>query len=66
MLSFFLVALMVAKRCTLKALRYTLKALIATKEGVTLDISGDLLAIDIKQALHHLGSITSEVTTDVS
>ena len=27
-------------------------------------ISGDLLAMDIRQALHYLGEITGEVTTD--
>ena len=28
------------------------------------NISGDLLSINIRQALFHLGSITGEVTTD--
>ena len=28
------------------------------------DISGDLLAMDIRQSLYHLGEITGEITTD--
>ena len=27
-------------------------------------ISNDLLAMDIRQALHHLGEITGQITTD--
>jgi len=27
-------------------------------------ITGDFLAIDIRRALHHLGEITGEITTD--
>ena len=34
------------------------------KEGLEMEISGDLLAIDIRQALYHLGEITGSVTTD--
>lgn len=34
------------------------------KEGMDIGISGDLLAIDIRQALFHLGEITGKVTTD--
>ena len=33
-------------------------------EGIQKNISGDFLAINIRQALLHLGSITGEVTTD--
>ena len=29
-----------------------------------MDLSGDLLAIDIRQALHHFGEITGEITND--
>jgi len=32
--------------------------------GLAQGISGDLLATDIRQALHHLGTITGEITTD--
>ena len=34
------------------------------KEGLEMEISGDLLAIDIRQALYHLGEITGSVTTE--
>ncbi|WP_370392110.1 tRNA uridine-5-carboxymethylaminomethyl(34) synthesis GTPase MnmE [uncultured Winogradskyella sp.] len=34
------------------------------KEGLETGLSGDLLAIDIRQALHHFGEITGEITTD--
>ncbi len=42
----------------------TLKEIIAVMEGLNNGISGDLLAINIKQALYHMGLITGEVTTD--
>ena len=32
--------------------------------GLDNSISGDLLAIDIKQALYHFGEITGEITSD--
>ncbi|WP_178988741.1 tRNA uridine-5-carboxymethylaminomethyl(34) synthesis GTPase MnmE [Winogradskyella schleiferi] len=32
--------------------------------GLETDLSGDLLAIDIKQALYHFGEITGEITND--
>lgn len=33
-------------------------------EGIDKGISNDLLAMDIRQALHHLGEITGQITTD--
>ena len=33
-------------------------------EGVKNNLSGDLLAIDIRQAIYYLGEITGEITTD--
>ena len=42
----------------------TLVEIIALIEGLNNYISGDLLAINIRQALYHLGLITGEVTTD--
>ena len=42
----------------------TLKEIIAIMGGLNNGISGDLLAINIRQALYHLGLITGEVTTD--
>ncbi|MCX2719818.1 tRNA uridine-5-carboxymethylaminomethyl(34) synthesis GTPase MnmE [Lentiprolixibacter aurantiacus] len=44
----------------LKALAEIQKVQESMEEG----ISGDLLAIDIRQALYHLGEITGEITTD--
>ena len=32
--------------------------------GLTTGVTGDFLAMDIRQALHHLGEITGEITTD--
>jgi tRNA modification GTPase len=32
--------------------------------GIDNQISGDFLAMDIRQALHYLGEITGEITTD--
>ena len=47
-----------------QSLQQTKKALddviVALDQGVT----GDLLALDIRQALHHLGEITGEITTE--
>ncbi|MFY0714238.1 tRNA uridine-5-carboxymethylaminomethyl(34) synthesis GTPase MnmE [Seonamhaeicola sp. NFXS20] len=34
------------------------------KEGLETGLSGDLLAIDIRQALYHFGEITGEITSD--
>ncbi|MFS4481475.1 tRNA uridine-5-carboxymethylaminomethyl(34) synthesis GTPase MnmE [Hyunsoonleella sp. 2307UL5-6] len=34
------------------------------KEGLETNLSGDLLAIDIRQALYHFGEITGEITND--
>jgi tRNA modification GTPase len=33
-------------------------------EGIDKGVSNDLLAIDIRKALHHLGEITGQITTD--
>jgi tRNA modification GTPase len=42
----------------------TQNALTAVLEGLGNNITGDFLAMDIRQALHHLGEITGEITTD--
>lgn len=47
-----------------EALRNTNKAVIKIVEGLNSGIPGDLLAIDIRSALHSLGEITGEVTTE--
>ncbi len=48
----------------LEAFQNTLFALENVKMGVNEGISGDLLSIDIRQALYHLGSVTGEITSD--
>ncbi len=45
-------------------LKKTLSELKIAIEGLNNGLSGDLLAINIKQSLFHLGLITGEVTTD--
>ncbi len=42
----------------------TQNALQAVLEGLDKDTTGDFLALDIRQALHYLGEITGEITTD--
>jgi tRNA modification GTPase len=41
-----------------------LEDVIRVEEGMQNQISGDFLAMDIREALKHLGSITGEITTD--
>jgi tRNA modification GTPase len=45
-------------------LKKTLEAIEAVKKGFDNDLPTDLIAIDIRTALHHLGEITGEITTD--
>ncbi len=47
-----------------EALSQTAKAIVAIRSGISQSIPGDLLAIDLRMALHHLGTITGEVTSD--
>jgi len=47
-----------------ESLLKTHQALSDVLRGVETDVTGDFLALDIRQALHHLGEITGEVTTD--
>ncbi len=47
-----------------EALNNALNALIDVQKGIDQNISSDLFAIDIRQALFHLGLITGEITTD--
>ncbi|MEH0157485.1 tRNA uridine-5-carboxymethylaminomethyl(34) synthesis GTPase MnmE [Limibacter armeniacum] len=42
----------------------TQKSLDDVLNGLGMNITGDFLALDIRTALHHLGEITGEVTTD--
>ena len=47
-----------------EALVNTGDALLRVKKGMEQNISNDLLAQDIREALHYLGEITGEITTD--
>lgn len=47
-----------------EALAHAATALDAVTSGLSSGISGDFLAIDIRRALHYLGEITGEITTD--
>jgi tRNA modification GTPase len=42
----------------------TQTALNRVLDGLTTSITGDFLAMDIRQSLHHLGEITGEITSD--
>jgi tRNA modification GTPase len=42
----------------------TQTALSRVLDGLTTGITGDFLAMDIRQSLHHLGEITGEITSD--
>lgn len=48
----------------IESLTSTYTALEDVLNGIEKKISGDFLAMDIRQALHHLGEITGEITTD--
>lgn len=47
-----------------EALRLAAEALQKAQEGLKNQVSGDFVAMDIRQGIHHLGSITGEITTD--
>ena len=46
------------------ALLQALEEINKVQEGLNANLSGDLLAIDIRQALYHFGEITGEITND--
>ena len=46
------------------ALQKILESLNAIEKGMRKNISGDLLSIDIRRALHYLGEITGQVEVD--
>lgn len=46
------------------ALLKALEEIIRVQQGIDANLSGDLLAIDIRQALYHFGEITGEITND--
>ncbi len=47
-----------------ESLQETRKALNDVAKGIEQSVTNDLLALDIRQALHHLGEITGEITTE--
>lgn len=47
-----------------EAFSNALKAIDDVKKGLQNGITGDLLAIDVRQALFHLGEVTGKITTD--
>ena len=48
----------------LEALTHVQEALVHVSQGLADGLPTDLVAIDLRDALHHLGSITGEVVTD--
>ena len=46
------------------ALRFALENIQKVQVGMQTGLSGDLLAIDIREALYHFGRITGEISTD--
>lgn len=47
-----------------EAVMQTLDALSHVRQGLTQNIPTDLVVIDLREALHHLGTITGQVTSD--
>jgi tRNA modification GTPase len=46
-----------------EALKHSHEAILRVRDGLESQISGDLLAQDIRETLHYLGEITGEITT---
>ncbi len=46
------------------AMLKALEEIIKVQDGINNNLSGDLLAIDIRQALHYFGEITGEISND--
>ena len=47
-----------------QALQQALEALLRVQDGLSNDITGDFLAMDIRQSLHYLGEITGSIEID--
>jgi tRNA modification GTPase len=41
-----------------------MESLTRVEEGLNNNLQEDLIALDIRQAIHYLGEITGEITTD--
>ena len=48
----------------LNSLQNSLKAILSIKKGLKSNLSGDLLTVDINDALNYLGEISGEITND--
>jgi len=48
----------------LEALQNALDSLATVKEGLEVGLSGDLIALDIRTTIHHLGEVTGSISTD--
>ncbi len=48
----------------LEALQNALTSIISVHDGLDSGLSPDLLTVDIRKALHHLGEITGDITTE--
>ena len=46
------------------ALKKAMEDLSRVKDGLGMQIPGDLIAMDIRQAMHHVGTITGEISAD--
>jgi len=47
-----------------EALKKTEDALVKAKDGLDTGITGDFVAMDIRQAMFHLGTITGDISTE--
>jgi tRNA modification GTPase len=47
-----------------EALTAALQSVEAVLQGLSAGLSGDLISVDLRTALYHLGEITGEITTD--
>jgi tRNA modification GTPase len=47
-----------------EALTHASEALLHVKEGLEMNIPTDLVSQDLREAIHYLGTITGEITTD--
>ena len=45
-------------------LQQTLTSILTVREGLSSGLSGDLLAVDLRTALHHLGMLTGSISSD--
>jgi len=46
------------------ALNSALEAIISIQDGINKNLTGDLLSIDLKEAIYHIGSITGNIDND--